>query len=951
MKKPSGSAKVPAPSGTVTFLFSDIEGSTQRWDRDRGAMQEAVRMHDRLLHQALAANGGYVFKTIGDAFCAAFATPESATAAALDAQRALGATDFSAVDGLRVRMAINTGTADERDGDYFGPALNRIARLLSLGHGGQVLLSGIAADLVRENPPAQSALKELGAHVLRDLERPEQVYQLVAPGLVRGFPKLRAALEPPWLVPEAMRTRYFTGREDLLARLHQQLVERHRVALSGLGGIGKTQTAIEYAVRHRADYPQGVFWVNAETPSGLTGGFVEIAKTLRLSAARSSDQEQVARAVLDWLNGTDHWLLILDNVDDRRDVQSFVPQRGKGDVLITSRESVFQELGIARALDVRDLDNDEAVHFLLTRTGREGDERREGTTAIELAAELGNLPLALEQAAAYIAETNAAFSDYLASFRKRRVTLLEKSSGLVSHDTLAVTWAANFAAVETISPAAADVLRTIAFLAPDVIPFEIFSRGALSLGGPIAAALSDPDELAMAELLRPLARYSLIRSDGALRTFGVHRLVQEIVRAAIGESERRTYVERTVAALNAAFPEVEYASWAQCDRLVPHVVSIAGWVESHNVHSDGAGRILNQTGRYLTERGRYTEAEPLHERALAIGERAVGPDHPDVAMSLNNLAVVRWQQGRYVEAEPLYERALTIRERAFTPDHPDVATSLNNLAGLYLYQGRYADAQPLFERALAIRERAFGPDHPDVASTLNNLAVLFMKQYRYVEAQPLYERALMIRERVLVHDHPNIALSLNNLADLYEKRRLYGQAQQFYERALMIWERALGPDHPDVAHSLNNLGDVCVKQRRYAEAQRLYERALTIWERALGPDHPDVASSLNGLASVHAHEGRHAEAEVLFERALTIRERALGPHHPDVAENLVGLAALREDQGRNAEAVAFYERALAIKGKTFAPDHPELAGLRTAITRCARDDDRHGPRVDAIIET
>ena len=950
MKEAGGGAKVPAPSGTVTFLFSDIEGSTQRWDRDRGAMQEAVRMHDHLLHQALAANAGYVFKTIGDAFCAAFATPESATAAALDAQRALGATDFSAVDGLRVRMAINTGTADERDGDYFGPALNRAARLLSLGHGGQVLLSGIAADLVRENPPAQTALEDLGAHVLRDLERPEQVYQLVAPGLLRDFPKLRAALEPPWLVPNAMRTRYFTGREDLLARLRQQLVERHRVALSGLGGIGKTQTAIEYAVRHRADYPEGVFWVNAETPSGLTGGFVEIAKTLRLSAAASSDQEQVARAVLDWLNGTDRWLLILDNVDERRDVQSFVPQRGKGDVLITSRESVFQELGIARTLDVRDLDNDEAVHFLLTRTGREGDERREGTTANELAAELGNLPLALEQAAAYIAETNAAFSDYLASFRKRRVTLLEKASGLVSHDTLAVTWAANFAAVEAISPAAAEVLRTSAFLAPDAIPFEIFSKGAPSFGGTIGAALSDPDELAMAELLRPLARYSLVRSDAALRTFGVHRLVQEIVRAAIGETERRTYVERTVAALNVAFPEVEYANWAQCDRLVPHIVAITGWVDSYDV-PDAAGRILNQTGRYLTERGRYNEAEPLHQRALAIAENARGPDHPDVAMSLNNLAVVHWQQGRYAEAQPLYQRALTIRERAFAPDHPDVATSLNNLAGLYLYLGRYADAQPLFERALAIRERAFGPDHPDVASTLNNLAVLFMKQRRYVEAQPLYERALMIRERVLEHDHPNVAVSLNNLADLYEKRRLYDEAEKLYERALMMWERALGPDHPDVAHSLNNLGDVCVKQRRYAEAQQLYERALTIWERALGPDHPDVASSLNGLASVRAKEGQRAEAEVLYERALTIRERALGPDHPDVAENLVGLAALREDQGLNAEAIAFYERALAIKGKTFAPDHPELAGLRTAITRCARDDDRHGPRVDAVIET
>ncbi len=207
-------------------------------------MQEALRAHDHLIRLALGANGGHVFKTVGDAFYAAFATPESATAAALDAQRALTAADFSAVGGLRVRMAINTGTADERDGDYFGPALNRVARLLSLGHGGQVLLSGIAADLVRENPPDRTNLADLGAHVLRDLERAEHVYQLVAPGLLRDFPALRAAVEPPWLVPDAMRTRYFTGREELLARLRRQLVERHRAALSGLGGIGKAVLAV-----------------------------------------------------------------------------------------------------------------------------------------------------------------------------------------------------------------------------------------------------------------------------------------------------------------------------------------------------------------------------------------------------------------------------------------------------------------------------------------------------------------------------------------------------------------------------------------------------------------------------------------------------------------------------------------------------------------------------------
>ena len=165
-----------------------------------------------------------------------------------------------------------------------------------------------------------------------------------------------SAFERPWLVPDAMRTRYFTGRDDLLELLRRQLVHRHRAALSGLGGVGKTQAAIEYAVRHRADYPDGVLWINAETVAGLTSGFIEIAQMLRLAAAGSNDQEHVVKAVLEWFNSTDRWLLMLDNVDDRREVHPFVPQRGKGDVLITSRESVLAELGIPRALEVRDLD-------------------------------------------------------------------------------------------------------------------------------------------------------------------------------------------------------------------------------------------------------------------------------------------------------------------------------------------------------------------------------------------------------------------------------------------------------------------------------------------------------------------------------------------------------------------------------------------------------------------
>jgi class 3 adenylate cyclase/tetratricopeptide (TPR) repeat protein len=933
MTGPGVGTKGPVPSGTVTFLFTDIEGSTTRWERDRAAMQEAVRLHDQIVRETIAAHDGFVFKTVGDAFCTAFSTPEAAAAAALDAQRALQAAEFSAVDGLSVRMAINTGTADERDGDYFGPAVNRVARLLALGHGGQVLLSGIAASLVRANPLPASTLIELGAHALRDLKGHEEVFQLVAPGMQHEFPALRAARagDGPWLVPEAVRTPYFTGRQDLLALVHQQLAERHRAALTGLGGVGKTQAGIEYAIRHQEEYPGGVFWVNAETAGSLTTGFVEIGNALHLPAAASKDQKQVVDSVLDWLNGNEKWLLILDNVDDRREIRRFIPDRGKGDILITSRESVFQELGIPRALEVQDLHDDEAVSFLLKRAGREEVDPAESTATIRLATELGNLPLALEQAAAYIAETGATFFDYLNAYRKRRMALLERARELVSHDTVSVTWAANFAAISAISPASADVLRIAAFIAPDAVPFDVFSKGAQALGGPIAEALAEADELAVAELLRPLARYSLIRADTKSRTFGVHRLVEEIVRTAILEPDRRPYVERAVCGLNAALPEVEFDTWATCDQLVPHAMAIGAWVDAYGVVSEKAVRLFDLIGRYLLERGRLQEAKPLLDRALSIGERAFGPEHPSVARTIHNLGVYELYHARYEEAQPILQHALAIRERVLGPDHPDVASTLNGLANTYWHRGRYAEAQPLYERALAIWEHALGPDSPFVATGLNNLSSVLLRRGRYAESLTMNERALAIRERALPPDHPHVALSISNMAENHFRLGHHADAEAMAKRALEMRERTLGPDHRDVRETLNTLAAILAAQGRYAEAKATYERALTSAERSLGPDNAETPEPLSGLANLELKQGRHAEAQRLHERAVAIAERGLGPDHPELAGSLLGLAHVYVVGGRHAEAESLLRRALAIRKKTLGDEHPDVVEIRQKL--------------------
>jgi CHAT domain-containing protein/Flp pilus assembly protein TadD len=360
---------------------------------------------------------------------------------------------------------------------------------------------------------------------------------------------------------------------------------------------------------------------------------------------------------------------------------------------------------------------------------------------------------------------------------------------------------------------------------------------------------------------------------------------------------------------------------------------------------------LNQQAVQFYRQGRYADAEPLFKRALAIREKALGPDHPDIATSLNNLAGLYRQQGRYADAEPLFKRSLAIYEKALGPDHPDVATALGNLALLYNNQGRYADAEPLYKRALAIDEKALGPDHPDVGTALNNLAALYDSQGRYADTEPLYKRSLAITEKTLGPDHPDVAILLNNLAGLYRQQGRYADAEPLYKRSLAITENSLGPDHPDVAISLNNLAGLYRQQGRYADAEPLHKRALAIREKALGPEHPDVAQSLNNLAALYDSQGRYADAEPLHKRALAIREKALGPDHPDVAISLNNLAFLYDSQGRYVDAEPLYKRSLAIKEKALGPDHPAVATSLNNLAELYRKQGRYADALPIIKRT
>jgi CHAT domain-containing protein/tetratricopeptide (TPR) repeat protein len=334
-------------------------------------------------------------------------------------------------------------------------------------------------------------------------------------------------------------------------------------------------------------------------------------------------------------------------------------------------------------------------------------------------------------------------------------------------------------------------------------------------------------------------------------------------------------------------------------------------------HPDIANSICDIAVIY-TITGAYAKAESFHQRALAIREKALGKDHPAMAESLYLLADLYRAQGNYAEAETLGRRAVEIGVRALGKDHPKLLYSLGALAAIYYLQGKYGEAEPLFKRVLEICEKELGNDHLDTAISLNNLALLHTSQGRYEEAEPLYQRSIEIREKELGKDNINTAPGLNNLALLYYYQAKYKEAELLFKRSLEINETRLSKDHTNVGQILDNLARVYLEQGKYAEAEPLFKRAIDIFEKSLRKNHPLTGAGLNDLAILYRSRGKYAEAEPLFIRALDIREKALGRDHPDTVKSLNNLAMLYTAKGDFVQAVKFQSLANAASERNLA---------------------------------
>lgn len=649
--------------------------------------------------------------------------------------------------------------------------------------------------------------------------------------------------------------RFFTGRTGLMQRVAEALgppprqpgAPLHTCVLHGLGGVGKTRLALEHAWAHTTEH-SALLFADASEPGALERTLASFTAPAVLNLPEHAATEQSVRlaAVQRWLAQHPGWLLLADNVDSEAAAQALddalAPLTG-GQVLATSRLSRERWGSAWHRLEVQALAPADAAAFVLERTqGLRRTAPDDAAQAARLAAELGHLPLALEQAAAYVAQRRLTLAAYLQKWADSRDRLLGWFDARVMGypRSVAVTWQTS---VQQLSAPALRLLQRLAWLAPEPLPETLLD---------VRVGADDP--------LAELATFSLAQRDETLPQFSVHRLVQQVTRTGLGAESRPVVLGEALAWMDAAFvgdaQDVRY--WPVLEPLVPHAQEVMATADQAGQMGlkGRLAKLMNKVAVLLNAKAMYSAAEPLMHRVLVIDEASFGPDHPKVATHLNNLAQLLLATNRLAEADPLMHRALTIDEASFGPDHSKAAIRLNNLGLLLKATDRPVEAELMIRRALVIAEASFGPDHLKVAMCLNNLASLLYATNRLAEAEPMMRRALTIDEASFEPDYPHVAICLNNLAQLLRATNRLAEAEPMMRRALAIDEASFGPEHPDVARDLNNLAQFFQDTNRLPESVLLMCRAFGVMARSLGLDHPKtqiVWSNYFVLASELGH--------------------------------------------------------------------------------------------------
>ncbi|KAN0066833.1 hypothetical protein V8E54_015005 [Elaphomyces granulatus] len=752
---------------------------------------------------------------------------------------------------------------------------------------------------------------------------------------VNQFPNSQTSQNGCWMVPFNRNPR-FLGRHNEIVELEQKILninnQVRKIAITGLGGVGKTQIALEVAYRVRERKPEcSIFWIPSTSIEMVEQAYMSIGKHLGLQAVTPAEMKMRVKAHLS-SEKAGPWLLIVDNVDDRNiwlmsdksspALKTYLPQSKYGFVLFTSRnQQLATKLVGPDIINICQMDDKMAID-LLRASLIDKNLVNDHQTTTQLLRQLSCLPLAITQVASYINETGTSVATYLSLLQSQENVMVE----LLSQDfedewryaginnSVAVTWLISFKQIQRLNPLASNYLLFMSCIDPRDIP--------LSLLPPDRSQVKQQNALGL------LKAYSFITGQADGQTVSLHQLIHVATRNWLrtgGKLEQWTV--NTGKRLRDIFPSDEHENRILWREYLPHALFI---LQSEEFQNDKQERedLVQRVAQCLYKDGRYDQAGALFKEVLEKKSKRLKIDDEEMLDSMAWMALAYLDQGRWTEAEMLFVQVVQTRKTVLGPEHLSTLASMNDLAYTYLNLGRRTEAEKLFVQVVQTRKIVLRPEHPDTLTSMNDLALTYLEQGRWVEAEKL--------TAVLGPEHPDTLASMNDLALIYRKQGRWVEAEK--------WKTVLGPEHPDTLTSMGNLASTYRDRGRSTEAETL--------KTVLGPEHPDTPTTMNDLALTYQDQGRLVEAEKLQVQVMETYKTVLGPEHPLTLTSMNNLASASWNQGRwteaeklnlqvletrktklhrHDEAVSMLQACVQLRNQRLGPSHPQTVSATATL--------------------
>jgi tetratricopeptide (TPR) repeat protein len=789
-----------------------------------------------------------------------------------------------------------------------------------------------------------------------------------------------------WIMPLERNSR-FVGRESQLAQLEEMAFSEDRttrIAITGLGGVGKTQLAVELAFRTKAKYKNcSIIWIPTINIENVKQAYINVAQQLCIPGWEE-EKADIKRLVQGYLSkeSAGQWLLIFDNADNidmwinktRSERESgrlieYLPRSKQGCIVFTTRDrKTAVKLAQQDIVEVSEMDEEVATQLLKKHLLSQNLVSRENDVRA-LLTRLTYLPLAIVQAAAYINENGILLTDYLSLLEDQEEEVIDLLSEEFEDDgryrnvknPVATTWLISFEQICQRDPLAAEFLSFMACIDPKGVPQSLLPPG--------------PSRKKEIDAIGTLDAYSFITRRSADLAFDIHRLVHLATRSWLRKQEVLVeWTEKVVSRLNDVFPDNDHQNISIWRRYLAHTRCALG---SNLIEKSGENRISLawKFGLCLYFDGRFNEAEDSFMEVMETRKRVLGVEHPDTLISMVFLSSIFRRQARLKEAEELGVQVIEIGKRVLGVEHPSTLKGISNLASTYREQGRLKEAEELGVQVMEMTKTVFGAEHPSTLRCVDDLVSTYWRQNRLKEAEELGVQAVETNKRVLGTEHFNTLTSMAYLASTYRDQGRLKEAEELGVQLVETTKRVLGEEHlltlssmsnlvstywrqgrwketeelgvqvietrkrifgiehPSTLRSMSNLASTYRQQGRLKEAEELGVQVIEAEKRVLGAEYPDTLRSMSNLASTYRRQGRLKEAEELGVQVMETEKRVLGAEHPDTLRSMSNLAYTWERQGRDTEALKLMDDCIQLRTRVLGVDHPDTISCSTELIR------------------